>query len=71
MPTTLAQLATFYRIWSDPMHGEGYQFWSGIGSDVFLLAPFAWWFRHHNCHVPGCWRVGHVHDGLPVCRKHR
>ena len=68
---TLAQLATLYRIWIDPMHGEGYQFWSGIGSDAFLLAPLAWWFRHYNCHYPGCWRIGHVHDGRPVCRRHR
>jgi hypothetical protein len=58
----------------DPLHGDGYQFWSGIGSDVFLLAPFAVFYRRHNCHVDGCWRIqfkphpdkpGHV-----VCRKH-
>lgn len=53
-----------------PLGGLGYQFWSGIGGDIFLLAPAAWAW-HHNCHVKGCWRVGHVKDGRPVCRRHR
>ena len=57
----------------DPLHGDGYQFWSGIGSDVFLLAPFGWFLKHHNCKEPGCWRLGHPHpetNHQPVCRKH-
>lgn len=54
----------------DPLHGDGYQFWSGIGSDAFLLAPFLWLIKHHNCHMDGCWRLGHVLNGKPVCKKH-
>lgn len=58
--------------WLDPLHGNGYAFWSGIGSGspVFVLA-IGWW-HHHNCHLKGCWRPGHPDaDGKPICRKHR
>lgn len=58
-----------------PMHGNGYQLWSGIGSDlgeVSILIALATWAKHHNCETRGCWRLGHVHPshGRPVCRRH-
>lgn len=56
----------------DPLHGAGYQFWSGIGSDVFLVTGAAAFYKHVNCEQPGCWRFGHRHPdhGRPTCRKH-
>lgn len=54
-----------------PEHG-GYNFWSGIGSGSPLLAGIGVYVRHHNCHVRGCFRLGHAHPehGHPVCRRH-
>lgn len=54
--------------WLDPLHGEGYQFWSGIGGYLAIVAVF---WRHVNCHQPGCHRIGRYHhpDGL-FCRRH-
>lgn len=57
----------------DPLHGDGYQFWSGIGSGSPILLLIAAWWRHHNCRVPGCWRLT-LHrtrgSARPSCRKH-
>ncbi len=53
----------------DPLHGDGYQFWSGIG-----LGWLGWsvYMRKHNCHRKWCpflsWHEGE--DGHPVCRLH-
>ena len=60
----------------DPLHSDGYNFWSGIGSDfgevTILIAVLAWW-KHHNCQVKGCWRI-HVRTpteaGHFVCKRH-
>lgn len=53
----------------DPLHGDGYQFWSGIG---FSTAVVVWW-RKHNCHVHRCpfiaWHP-HPDHGHEVCRWH-
>lgn len=57
----------------DPLHNDGYQFWSGIGSGSPLLAVVAVFLRHHNCHVHGCPRLSwhpHPSHGHPVCRRH-
>ncbi len=56
----------------DPLHGDGYQFWSGIGSDVFLVTGISLGLRHVNCHVKGCWRWGHLVHGTSyrACNKH-
>ena len=63
-----------------PLHGMGYQFWSGIGSDIgeasilITILAFAWaWWRTHNCHVNKCPRLlwhPHPDHGHPVCRHH-
>lgn len=41
--------------------GVYYAFWSGFGSDIseatIVVGIFAAW-RHHNCHVKGCPRIG-------------
>lgn len=59
-----------------PLHGLGYQFYSGIGSSItewltVVVAGGVWW-RHHNCIEKGCWRKGHPdpEHGHPVCRRH-
>jgi hypothetical protein len=58
---------------------KGYNFWSGIGSDiseitlVFMVigALLAFW-HHHNCHAVGCRRIGHMHPDFhwPSCKTH-
>lgn len=65
-----------YHVLDWPMNtgpNGGYNFWSGIGSGSPLLLGCALWWRRHNCHVKGCWRLQwHVHPdhGHPVCRRH-
>lgn len=61
----------------DNLSGPWYGFWSGIGSDLSEIAGLltvAWiFYRRHNCHVHGCWRIGrHSVEGTPhvVCRRH-
>jgi len=60
----------------DPLHGDGYNFWSGIGSDfgeaTIIVAVLAWW-RHRNCQVAGCMRIHLMHPtdaGHYVCKHH-
>lgn len=60
----------------EPLWGAGYQFWSGIGSDIGELAIItgvaAFCYRH-NCHIHRCWRLSWHPDpetGHPVCKKH-
>lgn len=54
------------------LEGEGYQFWSGIGSGSPLLAAIVVFVRRRNCHVTGCWRLGYIDPaiGYPACRRH-
>jgi hypothetical protein len=60
-----------------PLGGIGYQFWSGIGSDVGQLTIFgavvALWSKH-NCHIHRCWRLSwhpsKKYGGHVVCRHH-
>lgn len=57
-----------------PLHGDGYQFWSGIAGCIpFVAYPamFLLYLRHHNCHRKGCWHLGHPHEGRVLCRRHR
>lgn len=57
-----------------PLSGQGYQFWSGIGSDfgeLTLLAAVLGLYYKHNCHQDHCWRIGkHSPNGTPYCTKH-
>jgi hypothetical protein len=60
--------------WLDPLHGAGYQFWSGIGS---TLAPFAvgalLWAMPSRCHELGCRRrarKAHPSNGFYYCSRH-
>lgn len=56
--------------------GNGYNFWSGIGSDfgeVTILGGIVMLYRQHECRLDGCHRPSfHVHPehGALVCRKH-
>lgn len=72
-------LASLVSWWSTymlhPLEGNGYQFWSGIGSDLqepTLIVGIALFLRHHNCHVHGCWRRGFVVFGTSylACSHH-
>ena len=57
-----------------PLSGDGYQFWSGIGSDfgeATIVISILLIVRHHNCHVKGCPRLGHADEhGHPACKRH-
>ena len=52
--------------------GATYLFWSGVFADVALFGAAFTFFRHKNCHVRGCWRLGHPdpEHGHPTCRIH-
>lgn len=57
----------------DPLHGDGYQFWSGVGSGSPLMVCLAVWWRKHNCQEHRCWRLQwHPHPvhGHIVYRRH-
>ena len=65
---------SWYWLWH-PLSGPGYQFYSGIGSDLSemtLVAGMIGLYRHVNCEAPHCWRPGHRHPehGRPVCKRH-
>ena len=58
-----------------PLRNNGYQWWSGAGSDlseVTLIAVLLGAAKHRNCHHRGCWRLGHNHPehGWPSCKRH-
>jgi hypothetical protein len=60
-----------------PANGsKWYNFWSGFGSDLgelVIIGSVVALFRHHNCTVKGCWRIGHHPvTGTPykTCHKH-
>lgn len=54
--------------------GGYYGWWSGIGGATqnFTLAGGALLvYRHRNCHVHRCWRIGRHQAGpYTVCRRH-
>ena len=58
-----------------PSGSQWYNWWSGPGSDLgeasILLGILAA-YRHHNCHVKGCPRLGRTVDGTPylACPRH-
>jgi len=65
-------LALFFGVANGDGNSTGYLFWSGIGSDLAYVGVGVAFFRHHNCEVHGCWRLGrHVTAaGQKVCRRH-
>lgn len=62
--------------WEEFIHpgGTGYWFYSGLAGASFFAVFWMWivWLRHRNCHVKGCYRLGHPDPdhGWPACRKH-
>lgn len=55
--------------------GPWYGFWSGFGGsipDFLILGSIITVYRHHNCHVKGCLRLGKPVDGTPylACPQH-
>lgn len=60
----------------DPLHGNGYAFWSGIGNDlpVFLIGyvpAVTLWYFHSRCHVEKCLRRGrYPFHHYRLCVKH-
>lgn len=53
--------------------GPYYGFFSGFGSDlgeVALIGSAVALFRHRNCHVKGCWRMGKQVEGTPYLACH-
>ncbi len=78
MIANLFHLANIFHMQTpfDPLHGDGYNFWSGFGSDfgeaTIVIAILAWW-KHRNCQVAGCWRIHLTHPtdaGHYVCKRH-
>jgi len=57
-----------------PLWGNGYQFWSGIGSDageVTLIIGAVTWYYHNQCHVDKCHKIGkHPFKHYKLCKKH-
>lgn len=51
-----------------PLHGNGYQLYSGIGLGTGMWVRALHSLHSHNCHEPGCWHV--VRHGRTHCRRH-
>ena len=66
--------------WWHPLTGNGYQWWSGIGSDiaelsiaVAIVTAAVGAYHKHECHVEQCHRLAWHPDpdhGHPVCKRH-
>jgi hypothetical protein len=60
---------------ADAEAGTWYGFWSGFGGaipDFLILGSIVTVYRHHNCHVKGCLRLGKPVEGTPylACPLH-
>ena len=60
---------------ADDASGTWYGFWSGFGGsipDFLILGSIITVYRHHNCHVKGCLRLGKAVEGTPylACPRH-
>jgi hypothetical protein len=60
---------------ADAEAGTWYGFWSGFGGaipDFLILGSIITIYRHHNCHVKGCLRLGKPVEGTPylACPAH-
>jgi hypothetical protein len=38
--------------------GRWYLWWSGMFGNITIFAAIVLFYRKHNCHIHGCWRVG-------------
>jgi hypothetical protein len=59
--------------WADPIHGVGYQFWSGIGMGLIAAAyRLSLWISPTRCAQLGCWRRARkaTAAGVPFCLAH-
>lgn len=58
----------------DPLHGDGYQFWSGIGGNLFpLWIGLMIYLAPSRCQEIGCRHKAikrHPMHGYPVCKRH-
>ena len=70
---------THWTIWTVIAHplrvGNSVNGWGGILScisEATLLGGIIGIWHHKNCHVRGCWRLGHIDPavGNPACRRH-
>lgn len=55
--------------------GSTYGFWSGFGGsipDFLIIGSLITLYMHHNCHVKGCPRIGHIDpkNNHPACKRH-
>ncbi len=60
---------------ADQESGSWYGFWSGFGGsipDFLIIGSIITVYRHHNCHVKGCLRLGKPVEGTPylACPLH-
>jgi hypothetical protein len=57
---------------TDNGSGLWYLWWSGFVGDITIFAAVVLFLRHRNCHVKGCWRLGHPDPkhGHPTCKTH-
>ncbi|MCU1587556.1 MAG: hypothetical protein JWN31_1049 [Frankiales bacterium] len=56
--------------------GRWYLWWSGMFSNLTIFAAMIIFYRKHNCHIHGCWRIGR-HTAVDangvehiVCKSH-
>jgi hypothetical protein len=55
----------------DTQQSYWYDFWSGFATQASVLVGLAGLYHKHNCHWPGCPRLGkHSVDGTPWCSRH-
>ncbi len=74
----VSMLADFGGWWNTyawhPLEGLGYQWWSGVGSDIGELAiigAVAGAYRKAECHQEGCHRLGRFpHGHYKLCHVH-
>jgi hypothetical protein len=66
-------VAHFFGTRNNDGNSTGYLFWSGTGSDLAYMGVGLAFWRKHNCHSRGCWRLARhpvEGTGFTVCRRH-
>lgn len=55
----------------DNSSGTPYLFWSGIFGDMTIFGGLVALYKHHNCHVKKCPRIGrHPFQHYRLCARH-